>query len=512
MEVSLLPRFLCYLALMPALCISPLVSYALPTQNTAPPIELVEFDWFDTPSTLALAQEGLDFIATISAQGLNPENYQFASLSQQFQLASNPQSRQQFNQLLTENLLSLIQDLKVGRQNAIDADPDWYIPQKTFDASLFLNHAIRSQHLKEHLNQLIPTTVEYQTLVQALARYRSYAERGGWPVIPPTPKLVPGTQHPNISLIQARLAIEDRLFAMTHSVTSDFYDPLMERAVKRFQRRYQLHVDGIIGINTLNAMNKPVSTRIQQLEINLERRRWMPDKLGDRYVLINLANFRLRAYENGLERLSMNVVVGTNQRQTPSFSAQMSHLVFNPYWHVPAKLARLDLLPKQQQNPHYFFQQGIRVFRVDVGQKIEQDPYTIDWQSFNKTTPLPYLFRQDPGQDNSLGRIKFMFKNPWAIYLHDSPSKSLFTKPQRAFSSGCIRVADPIHLAEFSLAGQQPPSAIIDRIESQNNQGLMLKTPLNLFTVYFTVSVRDNEILFSPDVYQRDQRLIKNLY
>lgn len=512
MEVSLIPRFLCYLTLVSTLCLSSLPSNALSTPPAEIPQNIIEFNWLDSSSTRALAQEGLDFIANVSTQGLVPEDYQFSLLSQQFQSTLSPQAQQQFNVLLTNNLLRLIHDLKVGRQVAIEADPDWFIPHKTFDAEAFLDHAIRSQHLQSHLNQLIPSNAEYQTLVKALNRYRGYVAQGSWPIIPPTPKLKIGAQHPNIPTIQSRLAFEDELFALTHAVTSDLYDPLMEQAVKRFQARYHLKVDGIIGKNTLSTMNIPASVHVQQLEVNLERRRWMPDNLGDRYVLINLADFRLHAIENGQEQLSMNVIVGNKKRQTPSFSAQMSHMVFNPYWHVPRKLARLDLLPKQQQDPHYFYQHGIRVFSVEAGQKIEQNPYYVDWQSFNKQNPLPYLLRQDPGDYNSLGRIKFMFKNPWAIYLHDSPAKSLFNDNQRAFSSGCIRVADPINLAQFSLAGQQQQSSVIERIESERNQGLQLKTPLNIFAVYFTVSVQNNNVLFSPDVYQRDQRLIKSLY
>jgi murein L,D-transpeptidase YcbB/YkuD len=413
---------------------------------------------------------------------------------------------------LTQSLLSLIHDLKVGKWVPLEADPDWFIPQQTFDAETFLSHAIQSQRLRNHLDLLIPSNIEYQTLVDALVRYQGYVEQGGWSPIPPTPRLKLGNQHPHIALIQARLAIEDNDLAISHAFVSNLYDPLMEQAVRRFQRRHSLKVDGIVGRNTLRAMNVTAGSRLQQLKVNLERRRWLPDTLGNRYIFINLAQYRLQAFDNGQEQLSMNIVVGKKKRQTPSFSAQMSHIVFNPYWNVPSKLARLDLLPKQQQNPHYLYQHGIRVFSVESGQKIEQNPNTIDWQSMSGHLTLPYIFRQDPGTQNSLGLIKFMFKNPWAIYLHDSPNKSLFNKTRRALSSGCIRVADPINLAQFSLAGHRQQGTVIERIQSERNHGLHLKAPLNIFAVYFTVSVHGNDVLFSPDVYQRDQRMIKNLY
>ena len=516
MKVDSSPRSLCLFGLLMSLCLFTHFSFAAPslenagntTTYTATPLQ---FNWFANEQTLTSADEGLRFIAASAKQGLAPEDYHLVQL-QQLRLASNPQYRMKFNHLLSQSLLSLIHDLKVGKWLAIEADPDWFIPQETFDAETFLSHAIQSQHLSNHLDLLIPSDTEYQTLVEALARYQSYVEHADWSPIPPTPILKLGVQHPHSALIQSRLAMEDKVLAMTHAVVSDLYDPLMERAVRRFQSRNSLKVDGIIGRNTLRAMNITAAFRVQQLKVNLERRRWLPDTLGDRYIFINLAKYRLQAIDNGQERLSMNIIVGKKKRQTPSFSAQMSHMVFNPYWHVPSKLARLDLLPKQQQDPHYLYQHGIRVFSVASGQKIEQNPYTIDWLSMSNHFALPYIFRQDPGNQNSLGRIKFMFKNPWAIYLHDTPSKLLFKKTQRALSSGCIRVADPINLAKFSLTGHRQQGTVIERIQSERNHGLHLKTPLNIFAVYFTVSVHDNDLLFSPDVYQRDQRMIKNLY
>jgi murein L,D-transpeptidase YcbB/YkuD len=516
MKVDLSSRSLCLFGLLMTLCLFPHLNLAAPplenaSHTTSVTPRPLHFNWLANEQTLTLAEEGLSFISACAKQGLAPEDYHLTRL-QQLLLTSNPQQHQQFNHLFTQSLLALIHDLKVGKWLAIEADPDWFIPQETFDSETFLSHALQSQHLRNHLDLLIPSDTEYQTLVDALARYQSYVEHGGWSPIPPTPILKLGDQHPHIALIQSRLAMEDKVIAMTHAFVSDLYDPLMEQAVRRFQRRNGLKADGIIGKNTLKTMNITAGSRVKQLKVNLERRRWLPDTLGDRYIFINLANYRLQAFDNDQEHLSMNIIVGKKKRQTPSFSAQMSHMVFNPYWHVPSKLARLDLLPKQQQNPHYLYRHGIRVFSVASGQKTEQNPYTIDWQSMSNHRPLPYIFRQDPGKQNSLGRIKFMFKNPWAIYLHDTPSKSLFNKTQRAFSSGCIRVADPINLAQFSLAGHRQQGSVIERIQSKRNHGLHLKAPLNIFAVYFTVSAHGNDVLFFPDVYQRDQRMIKNLY
>ena len=510
---NLSSRLLCQLCLVFfSLCPMAFATASLPlktVQNTEESQH--HYNWFKDNQTLSQAKEAIDFIAKSANHGLEPADYHYQTLVS-LSNSREVQEQTQFNTLMTEALLSLSHDLRIGRWLPSTVDPDWYIPQDEFDASAFLDHALSSGAFRFHLDWLPPHTPTYQRLITSYERYLRYAQLGGWEIIPTTPKLSPGDYHPHIALIQTRLAVEDDFFALTRAILSNLYDPLMEQAVRRFQQRYGLKVDGIIGRNTLKTLNVPVETRLAQLKINLERHRWMPRKLGQRYVLINLANYRLQAFENGVERLGMNVVIGKKDRQTPSFHSQMSHIVFNPFWNVPSKLARLDLLPKQQQDPNYFFQQEIRVFTKIGNNKIELDPANINWQVHDPNIPLPYSFRQNPGRLNALGQLKFMFDNPWQIYLHDSPGKSLFDKPNRAFSSGCIRVADSVSLANFSLAGHKAYGTVIQRIESEHNHGLVLDEPLNIFAAYFTVSLSEDDVLFLPDVYQRDQRMIKKLY
>jgi len=257
-------------------------------------------------------------------------------------------------------------------------------------------------------------------------------------------------------------------------------------------------------------MNVSAQERLRQIQINLERRRWMPNDLGQRYLFINLANYKLSAIENGNRKLDMRVIVGRKTRPTPSFTSQMNHLVFNPYWNVPRKLAKLDLLPKQQADLNYFYLKDIRVFSTENGQKIEHNPYTIDWGSVSKRN-FPYTLRQDPGVHNALGRLKFMFPNQWDIYLHDTSHKELFTESNRSLSSGCIRVEDPIALASFSLVDDNSEQTVLDMIASNENLGLKLTESLPIYAVYFTVWIDDGEVIFSPDVYERDQRMAELL-
>ncbi len=478
-------------------------------QNIAPLYLDTDYIWLKDNKPSEQAYDALDFIKASTQHGLEPNDYHWTEL-QQLDPSVDKQSAQQFDLLLSDGLLKLISHLQHGKLHALSADPSWFIEQSPFNSIEFLQQALLLPHLKTQLNNLIPDSEEYRQLSLALTRYQSYVDRGGWSEIPNTPLLRPGDSHPNIPLIQQRLAFEDDYLALTHSLPSEIYDPLMEQAVKRFQKKYSLKVDGIIGSETLGEMNISATERLNQLKVALERQRWLPKDLGQRYVLVNLANYSLKAVKQGQEKLEMPVIVGQTTRQTPSFASEINRLVFNPYWNVPRKLARLDLLPKQKKDLNYFYQHDIRVFSTEDGQRIEHDPYSIDWQSIS-SRHFPYTLRQDPGDHNALGRLKFMFPNKWDIYLHDTPHKELFSEVKRSFSSGCIRVKDPIALANFTLDHPDSDHTILDAIASNQNRGQKLTQPLKIYVVYITASVIEGELYFSPDVYHRDKQIASML-
>ena len=473
---------------------------------------LSDSDWLSHYFDKKAITEAIDFIATAVHHGLDPKDYQLSTLKKLLAASADIPDKPKFYRLLSVHLALFIHDLKKGRYDPAFADPDWHIPKDDFDAQKFLIHALESKNLGSHLQYISPRNSEYKQLTEALKTFRLFAKQDNWSHIPATPLIRPGDSHPAIAIIQSRLAAEDKIIALSHTVQSDFYDPLMEQAVKRFQARHGLKIDGIIGPKTREAMNVTAKQRVNQIKVNLERYRWLPADFGERYIYINLPSFKLKAVESGQEKLEMKVIVGRQSRQTPSFFSQLQHMVFNPYWTVPRKLARLDLLPIQQQNPNYFIENNIKVFSVESGQKIEQDPSTIDWQSYSKNKNLPYTLRQEPGHHNALGQIKFLFQNPWSIFLHDTPHRSLFEDENRAFSSGCIRVEDPISLASFTLNKPSQQHIIQQNIDSEQNRGLKLQQSVNIFVAYFTVSPEDNQVVFSQDIYQRDQRMIKLLY
>jgi murein L,D-transpeptidase YcbB/YkuD len=294
----------------------------------------------------------------------------------------------------------------------------------------------------------------------------------------------------------------------------EIYDTALVQAVERFQLRHGLEADGVVGAKTLEALNAPVQQRIDQILINMERWRWMPDDLGDRYILVNLAGFELDVVEDGSTVLDMRVVVGKTYRRTPVFSGRMTYLDFNPYWHVTPTIARKDILPKIQADPGFLKTDGMRVFDGWGEDAREINPEIVDWSLIEPKT-LTFKFRQDPGPKNALGRVKFMFPNQFNVYLHDTPSRDLFQRTVRTFSSGCIRVERPLELAEYLL--HDDPGWSRARIDSVIAAGkaltVVLPKAIPVHLTYSTVWFGEGGTLhFRDDIYGRDALVAQALF
>jgi murein L,D-transpeptidase YcbB/YkuD len=354
-----------------------------------------------------------------------------------------------------------------------------------------------------------PAQPEYQRLKAALADYRALAAAGGWTTIQDGPTLKPGMSGPRVMELRQRLGVPvapggDRLL----------FDGTLAEAVAAFQGRHGLEQDGLVGQNTLAALNVPVEERVQQMLLNMERRRWMPDDPGVRYVFVNLADFELKVVDGPKTVFDTRVVVGAPYHRTPVFSDEMTYVEINPYWNVPPSIARNELLPKIKADPGYLAANNFELLSNWSDSATAVDPYTVDWSAMAPER-FTYKVRQGPGPGNALGHIKFMFPNQFNVYLHDTPARSLFAKDQRSFSHGCIRVEDPETFGSFVL-GQQPGwslAAIDAAIATGQRQVVGLAAPLPVHIAYLTAWVnKDGTVNFRRDVYGRDDKLAAALF
>jgi len=284
------------------------------------------------------------------------------------------------------------------------------------------------------------------------------------------------------------------------------YDAELEEAVRAFQRRNGLDPDGIVGRRTIAAMNVPAKTRVRQLELNQQRIEALAPKLEGRYILVNIAGQEVEAVNNGRVEFHERVIVGTQARQTPEISSKVTSITFNPYWYVPKSIAMADMLPKIRANPEYLRRQGIRVMQGWADNIRELDPSTIDWS--NPRINEAYYLRQDPGPWNSLGTLKINFPNNDAIFLHDTPTQTLFGRQERNFSSGCVRVQNVAGLVTWIMEAQGPDwdaSRVASMVASGQFRNVHLASTVPIFLVYLTAWVdADGVVQFRDDVYARD--------
>lgn len=334
----------------------------------------------------------------------------------------------------------------------------------------------------------------------AIQRYSGIASRGGWPVVPGTGEPMRlGTKDPAVVVLRERLAVSGDL-RQTRG-RAEVFDSYVDAAVRRFQLRHGLLADGVVDPKTLAAMNVPVWVRLRQLENNLGRVEELSRNLGDRYVLVNIPAAEIEAVEAGRVRSRHTAVVGKIDRQTPILSSRIHELNFNPYWTVPVSIIRKDLIPKMQEDPEYLTRNKIRIHRW--GSEEELRPTDIDWSSDEATQ---YMFRQDPGELNSLGSVKINFHNQHSVYLHDTPSKNLFGSDFRFHSSGCVRVQNVRELITWLVEPNGWSRSQVDAM-FRNGERLDVKldtaTPIHM--AYVTAwATPDGVVQFRDDIYQKD--------
>jgi murein L,D-transpeptidase YcbB/YkuD len=474
-------------------------------------------DGYPLPVAEALARA----IRAADAEGLQPAAYHLerieSSLSDIRQvLARNerPETGKiiELEFLLSDAYLVYAAHLLNGRVNpeTLHAD-EWTIYPSRFNLARHLSTALDGGDVEGSLKGLLPAQQGYGRLKTALIVYRGLAERGGWPVIPGDGRLEKGMKSDRVPVLRSRLKVTGDMPAPADE-TSDLFDEAVEEAVKRFQLRHGLFDDGIVGTRTLRALNVPVDKRIRQIELNLERWRWLPQNLGNPYIMVNIAGYGLEVVENESPVLTMKIVVGTAYQKTPVFSGKMTYIEMNPYWNVPHSIATEETLEKIRRNPDFFAKENMKVFTA--GQNGEEvSPTTIDWSQHSENN-FPYRLRQEPGPRNPLGRIKFMFPNKHSVYLHDTSDPQLFRKERREFSHGCIRIEKPMEMAAFVMSGSKewPIEKIKAVLKTKETTVANLPKPIPVHILYFTAwGNGDGMTHFLEDIYRRDERLDRAL-
>ena len=469
--------------------------------------------WMNKKGPVSLADSLVKSIRFAHHEGLRPEHYHIQEIEAMLDSVRRAKKEKKpfdiqrlsdLDLLLTDAFLLYGSHLLSGHVDPETIDPEWITKFPETDMTDVLTGALNVKKIQYTLSGLLPSFSYYRRLRDELGRYRSIAWRGGWPIVPEGPTLQKGDQGYRVAALRARLMVSGDYVAESLEENAK-YDSTLEQAVLRFQRRHNLDEDGAIGYRTRLAMNVPALHYVRKLSANMERWRWLPRDLGNRYILVNIAAFELLAVEAGETVLKMRVVVGKDFRQTPVFSGTMIHLVLNPYWNVPSTIANEDILPEVKKDTGYLKSRDIEVF-ADWSSKIPLDPDSIDWASITPEN-MPYRFRQAPGKKNALGRMKFLFPNKYEVYLHDTPYRIHFAKRERAYSSGCIRLEDPLALAEYVLRGNPNWSRekIEAALENVNSQSIQLLEPIPVYIFYCTAWLdEDGTIHYLKDIYDRD--------
>ncbi|MBB3063810.1 L,D-transpeptidase family protein [Limibacillus halophilus] len=416
---------------------------------------------------------------------------------------------------LTQSLVRYGADLNGGRLVPRQVDPELFVYPRDLDRYALLQAVAGGGDVSEILAGLAPQDDSYRALKSVLARYRLLAAMGGWNKIGDGSTLDPGVRDDRVIALRTRLRTTGELRVADEGIPDDprLYDATLQRAVERFQANHGLGVDGRVGKNTLAHLNTSVEARVQQILANLERERWVAGKPVGRHLAVNLADFTLRLYDEGREVFTSKVVIGTPYNRTPVFRRDMTYLEINPFWNVPPSIAGKELLPKIRKNPAYLEENGYELFSSWSDSATLVDPHTVDWGAVTAGR-FPYKIRQKPGIDNALGRIKFMLPNEFNIYLHDTPAKALFSRAERSFSHGCVRVDKPIDLAVAVLQDEATwnRELVVAAIEKGERRVVSLAKPLPVQIDYQTAWVNDAGVLqFRGDVYGRDALLISAL-
>jgi L,D-transpeptidase YcbB len=390
--------------------------------------------------------------------------------------------------LLTEGFNRMARDLVAGMMDPEAAGLDYRIVKDRAPADAILNRVLAGESPADIVAELRPAIPHYDRMRVALLAYQEAESRGDWPQVRTDSTLREGGRAEAVAQVRRRLVdginTEEAALAGAAAADASLFDADLARAVALFQDRHAIVPDGAVGEATARELNYTIADRIAELRLNLDRWRWLPDHLGDRYVIVNVAGFELEVVEQGRIIESMNVVVGQLTTQTPIFSDSIRFVVVNPYWNVPDGIMARTIQPAMDRDPTYLAKHDMEIVDGRV--------------------------RQRPGPRNSLGRYKFIFPNDFDVYLHDTPEGHLFARTERAFSSGCVRLERPRDFARMLLRLQsdRDPDSLDPILATGEERWIKLDRPLPVYLLYFTAwAQEDGTVRFHHDVYQRSKAM-----
>ncbi|HEY6527719.1 MAG TPA: L,D-transpeptidase family protein [Cellvibrionaceae bacterium] len=464
--------------------------------------------WY-TQAAYPKRQKLLAFISSIADEGLLPQDYHLNALVANCGGEIMTRGLQKNCDLvLSDGFLTLANHLANGKVNPTSLTPEWKTQTKLVDLGPLLGEVGKGVDAVDLVVSLRPKSAEYQAIRAEIPKLRArLAEAPPWEPMPLKPSIKVDMEDARLGPIIERLMYWGDL-ARTYQ-SSGRLDSQLQEAIKNFQKRTGLDIDAVIGKSTLVALNASPEFRMQQLIGNLERWRWLPDDLGHKYLLVNIPSFELKGVIDNQVVLKKPVIVGRNYRRTPIFSSRINNLIFNPTWTVPPKLAIEDKLPEIQKDPQFFAKLGITVYERDR----VVDVAAVNWRRLGKGN-FPFRLVQQPGPQNALGQVKFMIPNTDDIYLHDTSSRNLFSRAERAFSSGCIRVHKPLELA-FWILGEQgwTMEKIEETVELGATQAVAVRQPVPVHLEYWTVILDDEgKVSYRNDLYERDTALWRALH
>ncbi len=462
--------------------------------------------WLDSQGLNPAGMDLLNHIQQSWRHGLHPENYHANTIVKALD-SGTAAKLVEVELLLSQAFIRLAQDYQGGQLAPDSVSPLWTRAAQEIDPVELLIGNQATPSPSRVLEKLLPHAPEYWDLVRALEDHgREFSSQS---VVAEGIPLQVGVSGPRISSVARRLQ-ETGDYA---GPPTSFYSDELRAAVQAFQARNGIEAEGLIGPRTVRALNRNPLDEVAIIVANLERWRWLPRDLGAAHIRVNVAGYQLEFREQGQTTFSSKVVVGKRYRQTPLLSSQVQRMVVNPYWYVPRRIALRDLLPKIKADPNYLSENGF-VLKTGWEQDAEiVDPSTVDWANMQRSD-FNYYLRQDPGERNALGQIKFLFANDFSVYIHDTANPELFSKTERAFSSGCIRIERPSKLAEILLLrqGDSGLQNVERALESGERLDIELARAMPVHLMYWTAWIdATGELNFRDDVYDLDGRLLRAL-